>query len=76
MLKYVPHVQLIALTRLQPQLTLPTADVVLDLHNAMTPTAVKFVELVTIAQEMGWKLYVHSTITVQKVVKFAQRVLI
>lgn len=53
MLKYVPHVQLIALIQLQPRLTLPTVGVVLDLLNAMTPTAVKFVELATIAQEMG-----------------------
>ena len=53
MLKYVPLVRPIALTRLQPRLILPTADVVLDLRNAMTLTAVKFAELVTIALEMG-----------------------
>lgn len=53
MLKYVPLVRPIALTRLRPRLTLLTADAVLDLRNAMTLTAVKFVELVTIAQEMG-----------------------
>ena len=53
MLKYVPLVQLIAPTQQPPRLTLPTVDVVLDLPNAMTPTAVKFAELATIAQEMG-----------------------